>query len=636
MLAGTPAYAVAGGDEAKDGRYAFTAKLDIGNGKRSCSATLVDQQWLITAASCFADDPAQGFKITPGVPKLTTVATIGRTDLNSSTGDMMPVTELIPREDRDLVMARLAKPIAGVAPLALATDAPAKDDVLQAAGFGRTKDEWVPDRLHTAAFSVDSVKDTTVGLTGKSADAALCKGDTGGPAFREKDGRLELAAVNSTSWQGGCFGTDESETRKGAVDTRVDDINAWIQQVRSVPQGSMTVAGDFDGDGKQDVAMLVDYGQENGRNKAALWMFPGSGELRAPRTVWESTDGWNWASSKLVAGDFNGDGKTDIAVLYNYGQVAPDRNQTGLWVFANNGHGFDKPNKVWESTGSWNWNASMPVAGDFNGDGKADIAVLYNYGQVAPDRNGTGLWQFMAKGDGTFAEPRMAWDSRTADNGRGSWNWNASKVVAGDFNGDHKTDVGVLYNYGTQNGFNQTGLWVFPGTDAAATAPVRVWANSPSMSWNWNASTPVAGDFNGDGKADLGILYGYEPENGRNKTALWTLTSTGAAFDPKNKVFNDPSKVWESTGSWNWASSTPFTGDFNGDGKTDVEVLYNYGAANSGRKQLRLWTFSSTGDGFAAPLITWDNSVPRDDVTPAQRAAEIASKSAEDAHSNKR
>ncbi|MCA6096738.1 trypsin-like serine protease, partial [Streptomyces sp. SCA3-4] len=79
-LTATPAAAVVG-DEAKDGQYAFTAKVDIGDGKRSCTGALVDQQWALTAASCFADDPSQGFRITGGTPKLKTTVTVGRTDL---------------------------------------------------------------------------------------------------------------------------------------------------------------------------------------------------------------------------------------------------------------------------------------------------------------------------------------------------------------------------------------------------------------------------------------------------------------------------------------------------------------------------------------------------------------------------
>lgn len=54
VLTSAPAQAVEGAT-AKDS-FQFTAKLDIG-GERSCTAALVDEQWLITATSCFADNP---------------------------------------------------------------------------------------------------------------------------------------------------------------------------------------------------------------------------------------------------------------------------------------------------------------------------------------------------------------------------------------------------------------------------------------------------------------------------------------------------------------------------------------------------------------------------------------------------
>ncbi|MGV4924133.1 trypsin-like serine protease [Streptomyces sp. BHT-5-2] len=210
LLTAAPANAVAG-SSTKEGSYAFTAKFGIG-GIRSCSAALVEKQWLVTAASCFADNPAQGFRIRAGAPKSRTTAIIGRTDPSQESGSVVDVAELVPREDRDLVTARLAKPVTGIAPVDVGRKAPETGENLWVSGYGRTAEEWVPDLLHHAKFAVDSVKDTSVGLSGTSDDPGVCKGDTGGPAFRGADGRFELAAVNSTSWQGGCLG-NRQETR---------------------------------------------------------------------------------------------------------------------------------------------------------------------------------------------------------------------------------------------------------------------------------------------------------------------------------------------------------------------------------------------------------------------------------------
>ncbi|GAA2130137.1 hypothetical protein GCM10009760_02260 [Kitasatospora kazusensis] len=229
--AGTPATAL-GGDPAPAGSYAFTAKLDIG-GQRSCSGALVDPYWVITAASCFAADPAKPLALAAGAPALKTTATIGRTDLTGTAGHVVGIAELVPRADRDLVMARLATPVTDVTPLALTGTAPAQDDALLVAGYGRTRTEWVPSLLHTATFAVQKVTATGIAIAAKApADATVCKGDTGGPAVRQVAGRPALAGVNSLSWQNGCLGS--TETRSGAVETRTDDITDWIQQTRAL------------------------------------------------------------------------------------------------------------------------------------------------------------------------------------------------------------------------------------------------------------------------------------------------------------------------------------------------------------------------------------------------------------------
>ncbi|WP_078653549.1 trypsin-like serine protease [Streptomyces novaecaesareae] len=221
-FSGAPAGAVTG-DAAADGTYTATARLVIGDNLRACTGALVDRYWVVTAASCFADDPAQPQALAAGAPKWKTTAGIA--------GISAQVAELVPRQDRDLVMARLAAPVDGITPLALATTAPTAGQTLRVPGFGRTKDEWAPLKLHTGAFSLDTVSPTGIGTTG-TGGAAICKGDTGAPAIRETGGKAELVAVASRSWQGGCLGTPATETRTGAYNTRVDDLGAWVKDLR--------------------------------------------------------------------------------------------------------------------------------------------------------------------------------------------------------------------------------------------------------------------------------------------------------------------------------------------------------------------------------------------------------------------
>ncbi len=221
-----PAQAISGGTPAAAGSYAFVAKVDV-EGVRSCTGALVAPRWILTAASCFPENVPAGKTAPTGAPVKATTVTVGRTDLSATTGHVAAVTDLIARPERNLVLARLATAVPGVTPVAISAAAPAAGDTIKVAGYGRTATEWVPDLLHTGQFTVDSVAGNQLNVTGQGS-AAICKGDSGGPAFREVDGVAQLVALNNASWQGGCY--ESTETRRGATETRVDDIRAWIQE----------------------------------------------------------------------------------------------------------------------------------------------------------------------------------------------------------------------------------------------------------------------------------------------------------------------------------------------------------------------------------------------------------------------
>ncbi|QWF79486.1 tachylectin-related carbohydrate-binding protein [Amycolatopsis sp. CA-230715] len=235
VLAAPSVSAISGGAPAADRSYRFVAKVAVG--EQSCTGALVDPQWLLTAASCFADSVDQGFHIPAGPPRKQATAVIGRTILTHDDGQVATITELVPKGDRDLVLAKLAAPVTGIAPVAIARTAPKPGDVLRIAGYGRTATDWVPDRLHTATFTTGELTATTVAITGNDpATASTCRGDAGGPALRENGNNVELVGVNSVSWQGGCLG--ETETRTGSTEVRADNTSDWIRE--TVPNLAIT------------------------------------------------------------------------------------------------------------------------------------------------------------------------------------------------------------------------------------------------------------------------------------------------------------------------------------------------------------------------------------------------------------
>ncbi|MFV2119955.1 S1 family peptidase [Streptomyces sp. Act-28] len=308
-----PATAVTGTAEA-EGSLSFTARLDIGNGQRACSGALVDREWILTAASCFADDPAVSLAVPAGSPKLRTTATIGRTDLTTTTGVVRNVVEVVAHPSRDAALVRLNRPVTTIAPVALDTAPAAAGEELKVAGYGRTKTEWAPLKLHSGTFTVGAVNASDVDLTGKDG-VSVCMGDTGGPALRVVDGEVRLVAVNSRSAQAGCFGIDSAVTSTAAIDTRVDDLRSWIDAKLAAPRFT-----DFDCDGTEDIAIGDPKATVGGdANAGVVRVVYGGGkgtvELNQDQAyVPGGAEAGDWFGEALATFDHNEDGCTDLVV----------------------------------------------------------------------------------------------------------------------------------------------------------------------------------------------------------------------------------------------------------------------------------------------------------------------------------
>ena len=342
-------------------------------------------------------------------------------------------------------------------------------------------------------------------------------------------------------------------------------------QIGNVNKIKEVGAGDLNGDGKDEIAAIVDY--KYAWTQIYTWKH---GQNR-PTVAYGKNEhtGFNARSitDRVAVGDFNGDGKDDIVCMYDYG----DRENT-LHVFLSNGAGF-QPNQWWYTNTMYtteNVNGRL-VTGDFNGDGKDDVAALYDYD--GDNEYAIHMWQ----STGTSFIPTQWWLSDhwyDVENITG-------RVVAGDFNHDGKDDIAALYYYG---GENEYAIHVWTSTGSSFNKPS--WWLSDHMYNVTNVTGRVtAGDFDGDGRDDIAAFYNYGGD--MNDYAIHVWKSTGSGFDYP--------AWWLSDSSYNVNNITGrvVAGDFNGDGKYDMGAIYNYYNTS-----YTAHVFESTGTAFQKPRWT--------------------------------
>jgi hypothetical protein len=295
------------------------------------------------------------------------------------------------------------------------------------------------------------------------------------------------------------------------------------------------LTGDFNGDGRTDIAA-------RDANTGAWWvgLSTGSSFTTSLWTIWNTAATW----VDVQVGDFTGDGKADIV-----GRVL----QTGQWWVAQS-TGSSFTNSLWAT-----WSASATWAdvkvGDFNGDGKADITGRW--------LQGGSWWTGVSTGSSFTTSMWAAWSTGV------TW----VDVQVGDFNGDGKSDITgrVL----------ETGQW-WTGLSTGSSFSTSLWTT-------WNAAVTwvdvKVGDFNGDGKSDI---IGRVLETGQ----WWAGISTGSTFT--NSLWS----TWSTGVTWVDVQ----VGDFNGDGKSDITGR----ALETGQ----WWTGLSNGSAFTNSLwATWSTSV---------------------------
>ncbi len=317
--------------------------------------------------------------------------------------------------------------------------------------------------------------------------------------------------------------------------------------VHPLPDIVPGLAGDFDGDGKCDLA-AGELGTGGVRVALSTGTNFGSFQRWGERTC---------LSGELpLTGDFNGDGKTDV--------VALDESTGDAWVSCSDGHAFNARQK-WSDRVAFT--ESIPVVGDFDGDGRADLACLFDSGHGTVE-----LVVFLSTGTG-FKQPAAWWRSTA-----GTWEARHAQVVAGDCNGDGKCDLCIVYDYESSH----TRVWFLPSSGAAFGEP-QSWYENVS-GWDASRSHWMVGDFDGDGKMDLVAFYYYRDL----KVKPFVFRSEKDHFNMT--IFPADAMATEG-GRAQW-----LTGDFDGDGKTSLTRL--------DREKGQIEFYRSQGRRFA-DATTW-------------------------------
>jgi hypothetical protein len=285
-------------------------------------------------------------------------------------------------------------------------------------------------------------------------------------------------------------------------------------------QGAL--AGDFNNDGKQDVAVGVQ--NSDGSGEIDIYLGKGDGTFEPPVGTKSVTN-----AAGLLAGDFNNDGQIDLAVEDGTGNIS---------IFINRGNGHMQQTQVFDAE-------QALAAADFNGDGNLDLLV----GSYDPKSKQQFVSICLGNGDGTFGAPQPI---------AGSGIYGVPAV--GDFNADGALDFAIAW-------FDQYGafLYVMLGNGDGT---FRYGSGNDSLPYPGTAA--AAADVNRDGILDI-VTNGVTVLLG-NGDGTFTVNG-GVSLPSGNANLN--------------------VGDFNGDGKVDVATAGN---------QI-LYLMLGNGDGtFQSPL----------------------------------
>ena len=301
------------------------------------------------------------------------------------------------------------------------------------------------------------------------------------------------------------------------------DLDRWGTRQGAFGDSQQWQAGDFNGDGLDDFAKAF---RDNGQANLDVHL---SNDSSFDIDRWATRQGFFADTQQWLAGDFNGDGRDDLAKAFS------DSGQANLDVHLSNGSRFDIAR--WATGQGFFADTQQWLAGDFNGDGLDDLAKAYS-------SNGQANIDVHLSDGSSFNIDRWATQ-------QGGFS-NAQKWLVGDFNGDGRDDLAKAFN---NNGQANIDVHLSDGSGFN----IDRWATQQggfSSSQKW-----LVGDFNGDGRDDLAKSFATN-----NQATIDVHLSENSRF-VLGRGANQQAGFWDAQ-QW-------LAGDFNGDGRDDLGKAFN-------------------------------------------------------------